>query len=65
MSCFGKSLMCETIIFYTVNKFTLYASVKTMLLILHLLCCSIAYIYVLVSIYREIYIDSKELVLNN
>lgn len=25
MSCFGKSLMCETIIFYTVNKFTLYA----------------------------------------
>lgn len=25
MSCFGKSLMCETVIFYTVNKFTLYA----------------------------------------
>ena len=25
MSCFGISLMCETIIFYTANKFTLYA----------------------------------------
>ena len=38
---------------------------NTLLLILHLLCNGIAYIYVLVCVYREIYIDSKELVLNN
>lgn len=64
MSCFGKSLMCETIIFYTVNKFTLYAKCEHNAANFTFAVLQLP-IYILVSIYREIYINSKELVLNN